>query len=125
MFFKDSQSYYLLPECLCDSTTAAVTAFFLIFHLLWKKTNSFSSSHQFIGDHALTYKGCHSVLNHKMLRMFVPGIGVGDISEIEQISLKKVLSVLVNLNRIITPKQAHYNKLKSMDIGYDVVYSDK
>ena len=67
-------------------------------------------SHQFIGN--LTYKGCHSELNHKILRMFVRGMGVRDISEIEQISLKKVLSILVNSHRIITPKQAHYDKLE-------------
>ena len=60
----------------------------------------------------MTYKGCHSELNHKKLRMFVRGIGVRDISVIEQISVKKVLSVLVNFNRIITPKQTHYDKLE-------------
>ena len=44
--------------------------------------------------------------------MFVRGMGVRDISVIEQISIKKVLSVLVNSHRIITPKQAHYDKLE-------------
>jgi IS1 family transposase len=44
--------------------------------------------------------------------MLVRGIGITDISVIENISIKKVLSVLVNSNRIITPKQQHYNNLE-------------
>ena len=44
--------------------------------------------------------------------MLVRGVGISDISEIEQVSKNKVLSVLVNSNRIITPKQAHYDKLE-------------
>jgi IS1 family transposase len=69
-------------------------------------------SRQFIGDHALSYKGCHSNLIQKILLMLVRGIGIRDISEIEGISIKKVLSVLVNSNRIITPKQQHYDALE-------------
>jgi IS1 family transposase len=106
--------------------------------------------------------------------MLVRGIGIIDISVIENISVKKVLSVLVNSNRIITPKQQHYDsleidefwtyvgskknkvwliyayhratgeivgyvwgkrnyktakmlrdKLKSMDVSYDVIYTDE
>jgi len=67
---------------------------------------------QFIGDHALKYKGCHSRLIQKILLMLVRGLGIRDIAEIECISLKKVLSVLVNSNRIITPKQSHYSALE-------------
>ena len=44
--------------------------------------------------------------------MFVRGIGITDISVIENVSVKKVLSVLVNSNRIITPKQQHYDSLE-------------
>src|SRR5215469_14948630 len=66
---------------------------------------------QFIGDHALTYKGCHSNLIQKILLMLVRGIGIRDIAVIEQVSIKKVLSVLVNSNRIITPQQQHYDSL--------------
>ena len=62
-------------------------------------------SRQFIGDHALSYKGCHSCLIQKILIMLVRGIGITDISVIENVSIKKVLSVLINSNRIITPKQ--------------------
>ena len=67
---------------------------------------------QFIGDHALTYKGCHSDLNHKILKMLVRGVGIRDVSDIEDISVKKVLSVLVNSKQIITPKQPHYDSLE-------------
>jgi IS1 family transposase len=44
--------------------------------------------------------------------MLVRGIGITDISVIETISIKKVLSVLVNSNKVITPKQQHYDKLE-------------
>jgi len=44
--------------------------------------------------------------------MLVRGIGITDISVIENVSIKKVLSVLVNSNRIITPKQQHYDGLE-------------
>jgi IS1 family transposase len=44
--------------------------------------------------------------------MLVRGIGITDISVIENVSIKKVLSVLVNTNRIITPKQSHYDSLE-------------
>ncbi|MDR1116013.1 MAG: IS1 family transposase, partial [Tannerella sp.] len=50
---------------------------------------------QFIGDHALRYKGCHSSLIQKILLMLVRGTGIRDSAEIENISIKKVLSVLV------------------------------
>ena len=140
-----------------------------------KKQNYFCKDcgRQFIGDHALSYKGCHSSLIQRILLMLVRGIGIRDISIIENISINKVLSVLVNFNRIITPKQQHYDnlevdefwtyvgnkknkvwliyayhratseivsyvwgkrdyktvkklrdKLKSMDISYDIIYTD-
>ncbi|GHT19916.1 hypothetical protein FACS189429_7950 [Bacteroidia bacterium] len=44
--------------------------------------------------------------------MLVRGIGIRDISVIEQVSVRKVLSVLVNSNRIISPKQQHYDCLE-------------
>ena len=67
---------------------------------------------QFIGDHALQYKGCHSGLIQKILLMLVRGLGIRDIAEIENISIRKVLSVLVNSNRIISPKQTHYSQIE-------------
>ena len=44
--------------------------------------------------------------------MIVRGVGIRDIAEIEKISIKKVLSVLVNSNHIIKPKQSHYDSLE-------------
>jgi IS1 family transposase/transposase-like protein len=79
-----------------------------------KKQNYLCKSclRQFIGDHALSYKGCHSCQSQKVLLMLVRGVGIIDISVIESISIKKVLSILVNSNRIITPKQQHYDSLE-------------
>ena len=34
---------------------------------------------QFIGDHALTYKGCHSKLYKRIEKMLVRGVGIRDI----------------------------------------------
>ena len=48
---------------------------------------------QFIGDHNLTYKGCHSCINQKIKLMLVRGVGIRDISEIEKVSIRKVLTV--------------------------------
>jgi len=64
---------------------------------------------QFIGDYALSYKGWYSELIRKILLMLVRGIGIRNIVEIENISIKKILSTLVNSNRIIKPKQSHYD----------------
>jgi transposase-like protein len=79
-----------------------------------KKQNYFCKNcgRQFIGDHALSYKGWHSELIHKILLMLVRGIGIRDISEIEKISVKKVLSVLVNSKHTIKPRQSHYDSLE-------------
>ena len=44
--------------------------------------------------------------------MLVRGNSITDISVIENVSIKKMLSVLVNSNRIITPNQEHYDSLE-------------
>ncbi|MDR0713540.1 MAG: IS1 family transposase, partial [Bacteroidales bacterium] len=67
---------------------------------------------QFIGDHALQYKGCHSGLTQKILMMLVRGIGIRDIAAIEKISIKKVLSVLVHSRHLIQPKEQYYDCLE-------------
>jgi IS1 family transposase/transposase-like protein len=67
---------------------------------------------QFIGDHALRYKGCHSDLYHKIELMLVRNVGIRDIAEIEHVSLGTVLSVLTESNKVITPKQKHYDVLE-------------
>ena len=71
-----------------------------------------SCSRQFIGDHALTYKGCHSGIKDKIMLMLVRGVGVRYIAVIEDISIRKVLSVLAKSHRTITPKQRHYDSLE-------------
>ena len=67
---------------------------------------------QFIGDHALTYKGCLSSITQCILLMLVRGIGIRDIALIKGISLNKVLSVLVNSTHTITPRESHYDYLE-------------
>ncbi|MDR2774139.1 MAG: hypothetical protein LBC19_05260 [Tannerella sp.] len=67
---------------------------------------------QFIGDHALDYKGCHSPLIKRILLMPVRGIGVRDILVIEGTSIVKVLSVLVKSYYAIKPKRQHYTSLE-------------
>jgi transposase-like protein len=74
-------------------------------------------SRQFIGDHVIQYKGCHSTIIHRILSMLVRGIGIRDVSEIEKISIKKVLSVLVKSVYVLRPKQSHYETLE-VDDGY-------
>lgn len=71
-----------------------------------------SCGRQFVGDHNLTYKGCCSELTNKILLMLVRGIGIRDISEIENISIGKVLSVLVKSNKNIIPKHSCYDELE-------------
>jgi transposase-like protein len=79
-----------------------------------KKQNYFCKDcgHQFIGDHALKYKGCHSNVKQRILRMLVCGVGIRDAAEIENVSINKVLSVLVRSNHAIKPKQSYYDKLE-------------
>ena len=67
---------------------------------------------QFIGDHALKYKGWHSELIHRILLMLVRGAGIRDIAAIESFSIRKVLSTLVGSNHILKPKQTHYDCLE-------------
>jgi IS1 family transposase/transposase-like protein len=67
---------------------------------------------QFIGDHALTYKGCHSKIIHRVLLMSVRGVGVRDMAEIEGTGIRKVLSVPVNSRHAVLPKQTHYDSLE-------------
>lgn len=67
---------------------------------------------QFIGDHNLTYKGWASYIAAKILLLLARNAGIRDIAEIENISIKKVLSVLINFNREIKPKQLFYNSLQ-------------
>lgn len=67
---------------------------------------------QFIGDHALDYNGCHSEINHRIEMMLVRGMGIRDVMAIEGVRIKKILSVLTNSQKEITPKQSHYDALE-------------
>ena len=67
---------------------------------------------QFIGDHALIYKGCHSQMYQKIELMLVRNVGIRDISVIENVSISTVLSVLAKSNKTITPKQKYYDVLE-------------
>ena len=67
---------------------------------------------QFIGDHNLSYAGCHSALAQRLKRMFVRGMGIRDIAEVEQISIGKVLHSLAILKVSPRPKQLHYGELE-------------
>jgi len=67
---------------------------------------------QFVGDHALDYKGARSDMAHRIELMLVRGVGIRDVAEIEGVSVKKVLSVLVKSRKNITPKQSHYDSLE-------------
>ena len=71
-----------------------------------------SCDRQFIGDHNLDYQGCHSSLTQRLKRMFVRGMGIRDIAEVEQISTGKVLHVLDNLKVAPQPKKLHYDTLE-------------
>jgi len=71
-----------------------------------------SCGRQFIGDHALTYKGCCSFIIRRILIMLVRGLGIRDIAEIEGISIRKVLSVLIKSAYVIKPSRTHYQQLE-------------
>ena len=44
--------------------------------------------------------------------MLVRGVGLRDVSEIENVSIGKVVSVLTKSNYVIRPKQTHYDSLE-------------
>ena len=78
------------------------------------RTSSFCHScrQQFIGEHALTYKAYHSQLENKIKKMLVRDLSIRDISDIEGISIKKVLTILINFKQKITPKRTSYEELE-------------
>ena len=62
-------------------------------------------SRQFIGDHALSYKGAHSNTITLIMRMLVRGCGIRAISDILNISLSKVLRTLEKQQVALQPKR--------------------
>ena len=67
---------------------------------------------QFIHETDLSYQGCKSEIDDKIRLMLVRGCSVADIVVIEKVSKYKVLSVLVDSNHYIKPKQRYYRKLQ-------------
>ncbi|WP_455237854.1 IS1 family transposase [Psychrobacter jeotgali] len=79
---------------------------------------------QFIGDHALTYQGCHSKIEEKIRLMTVRGCGVRDIALIASVSIGKVLSTIDSSVYKITPKKRYYERLE-VDEFWTYVYRKK
>ena len=67
---------------------------------------------QFIGDHNLTYPGCHSGIDRTILKMLVRNCGIRDISEITGCSRYKVQKVLKISQHHVFPKKNHYDSLE-------------
>lgn len=67
---------------------------------------------QFIGDHALSYRGCHSGVTSKILHLMVRGSGVRDIAEVERVSIGKVLNTLSKSKYQLQAKQNYYDTLE-------------
>ena len=79
---------------------------------------------QFIGDHALTYNGCHSHIEDKIRLMTVHGCGVRDIAVIAKVSMGKVLSTIGSSVYKIAPKKSYYEQLE-VDEFWTYVYRKK
>jgi transposase-like protein len=67
---------------------------------------------QFIDGHALRYKGCRSYPAQKLLLPLVRGLDIRDTAEIENISIKKLLSVLLCSRHMIQPRRQYYDCLE-------------
>jgi len=79
---------------------------------------------QFIGDHALTYQGCHSQIEDKIRLMTVHGCGVKDIAVMASVSIGKVLSTIGSSVYKIAPKKRYYERLE-VDEFWTYVYRKK
>ncbi|MEB3768268.1 IS1 family transposase [Acinetobacter sp. MD2] len=67
---------------------------------------------QFIGDHALSYQGCHSGIKTKRLHLMARGSGVRDIAEVERVTIGKVLRTLSQSKYQIQAQQNYYETLE-------------
>jgi insertion element IS1 protein InsB len=67
---------------------------------------------QFVGDHNLTYLGCHSKAIKLILLMLVRCCGIRDIAKITRFSIGKILKTLTQSNYEILPKKTHYKCLE-------------
>ncbi|WP_156508562.1 IS1 family transposase, partial [Psychrobacter sp. SHUES1] len=79
---------------------------------------------QFIGDHAVTYNGCHSRIEDLIRLMTVRGCGVRDIAVIAKVSIGKVLSTIGSSIYKIVPKKRYYERLE-VDEFWTYVYRKK
>ena len=79
---------------------------------------------QFIGDHALTYNGCHSRIEDLIRLMTVRGCGVRDIALIASVSIGKVLSTIGSSVYKTMPKKSYYERLE-VDEFWTYVYRKK
>ena len=79
---------------------------------------------QFIGDHALTYQGCHSQIEDKIGLMTVRGCGVRDKAVMASVSIGKVLSIMGSTVYKIVPKKRYYERLE-VDEFWTYVYRKK
>ena len=79
---------------------------------------------QFIGDHALTYNGCHSKIEDLIRLMTVRGCGVRDIAFMASVSIGKVLSTIGSSVYKIDPKKSYYERLE-VDEFWTYVYRKK
>ena len=67
---------------------------------------------QLVGDHNLTYPGCHSGIDWTILKMLVRNCGIRDISEITGCCRYKVQKVLKISQQHVLPKKNHYDALE-------------
>ena len=79
---------------------------------------------QFIGDHALTYNGCHSKIEDLIRLMTVRGCGIRGIAIITSVSIGKVLSTIGLSVYKIVPKKGYYEHLE-VDEFWTYVYRKK
>ena len=79
---------------------------------------------QFISDHATTYQGCHSQIEHKIRLMTVHGCGVRDIAVIARVSIGKVFSTIGSSVYKIAPKKSCYERLE-VDEFWTYIYRKK
>ena len=71
---------------------------------------------QLVGDHNLTYPGCHSGIDRTILKMLVRNCGIRDISEITGCSRYKVQKVLKISQHHVLPKKNNYNSLEVLEV---------
>ena len=63
---------------------------------------------QFIGDHNLTYSGCHSKIVKLILILLIHCCRIRDIFKITRFSIGQILKTLTQSNHEIVPKKTHF-----------------